>query len=140
MLLSKIQRLGASGKMLNWFSSYLDHTKRVPHNGGVSKEQIFKCGIQQGSCLWPTLFIFYINDVFLRINDNIKTMMFADDCVLYKGHISCENIIGCLQEGLNDYVDLGTNNNMYLNVNETKSMVICIMAERVLHGPIVTMG
>ena len=29
MLLTKLKDLGVSGKMLNWFSSYLDRTQRV---------------------------------------------------------------------------------------------------------------
>ena len=67
--------------MLDWFSSYLDRTQRVRHNGKVSSEHVFSCGIPQGSCLGH-LFIFYINDVFLHIDRNVKIMMFADDCVI----------------------------------------------------------
>ena len=75
--------------MLNWFNSYLNRTQRVRHNGCISRELDFTCGIPQGSCLGPTLFIFYINDVFRCIND-VNIMMFADDCVLYKSHECCD--------------------------------------------------
>ena len=50
ILLTKLKTLGASGKMLTWFYSYLDRTQRVRHNGLISTELDFKCGIPQGSC------------------------------------------------------------------------------------------
>ena len=93
MLLSKIQTLGASGRMLQWFFSYLNRTQCVRHNGKVSMEQKFVCGIPQGSCLGPTLFLFYINDVFTHIDNNVRMLMFADDCVLYKSDICCGHIL-----------------------------------------------
>ena len=82
ILLSKLQALGLSGNVLSWFNSYLNRTQRVRHNALISDELNFTCGIPQGSCLGPTLFIFYINDVFRRIND-VNVMMFADDCKCY---------------------------------------------------------
>ena len=140
MLLTKIQAIGASGKMLQWFHSYLDRSQRVRHNGKISREEKFKCGIPQGSCLGPTLFIFYINDVFTRIDGDIRMMMFADDCVLYKNDVCCDRILECLQRGLNSYVEWGVENNMYLNTNKTKAMLIRSTNHYNLYRPITSMG
>ena len=49
----------------------------------ISKPCKSSYGIPQGSCLGPTLFIFYIYEVFRHILD-VEILMFADDCVLYK--------------------------------------------------------
>ena len=140
ILLSKIKALGASGKMLQWFDSYLDRTQCVRHNGSTSAEQKFKCGIPQGSCLGPTLFIFYINDVFAKIDRNVNMIMFADDCVLYKSDSCCDCILESLQNGLDSYVEWGEENNMHLNVTKTKSMLICSSNQYNLYPPITTLG
>ena len=83
ILFNKLKSVNLSGKMLQWFYSYLDRTQRVTHNEMSSNELKFVCGIPQVSCLGPTLFIFYINAVFDAINNDVKIMMFADNCVLY---------------------------------------------------------
>ena len=140
MLLLKLQTLGVSGKMLQWFYSYLDRTQRVRHHGKTSSEKNFICGIPQGSCFGPTLFIFYINDVFTRIDNDIKMMMFADDCVLYKSDICADRVLRCLQDGLDNYVDWGIENNMYLNVNKTKTMLVHSTNKHNLYRPLVTGG
>ena len=140
MLLTKIKRLGASGHMLNWFSSYLDRTQRVRHNGNISSECVFTCGIPQGSCLGPTLFIFYINDIFTNIGEDVKVMMFADDCVLYKSDANCDHILSCLQHSLDNYVKWGKENNMYLNANKSKTMLINPTNGNDLYRPLLTDG
>ena len=66
--------------------------------------------MSSGSCLGPTLFIFYINDLFRHIGDDINIMIFADDCFLYKSDVCCNDILRCLQNGLNNYVDWGKDN------------------------------
>ena len=140
MLLLKLQRLGASGNMLTWFFSYLDRTQRVRHNGNISLEQTFKCGIPQGSCLGPTLFIFYINDVFAQIDMDINIMMFADDCVLYKSDESLDHIHVRLQSGLDNYMNWGKENNMYLNASKTKLMLIKSTNRYDMHRPMLAEG
>ena len=140
ILLTKLQTLGVSGKMLTWFQSYLDRTQCVRHNGEVSTETKFRCGIPQGSCLGPTLFIFYINDVFMHIDNDIRVMMFADDCVLYKSEMCCNSIVTRLQNGLSEYVTWGLNNNMHLNVSKTKAMLISPTVHYNLYRPLSTGG
>ena len=51
-----------------------------------------------------TLFILYINDVFMHIDNDVKMMMFADDCFLYKSNICYDRILECLQKGLDNYI------------------------------------
>ena len=135
-----MQALGLSGKMLNWFSSYLNRTQRVRHGGQISSEKQFHCGIPQGSCLGPTLFIFYINAVFNCIDNNAKVMMFADDCVIYKSAECCNSILICLQSGLDKYVAWGKDNNMHLNASKTKLMLVTPKPEYNLYQPLTTGG
>ena len=114
---------------LSWFKSYLDRIQYVRFNGNQSNSTVFKYGIPQGSCLGPTLFIFYINDVFKEI-DNVKIMMFADDCVLYsKGH-SWVDIHYDLQKSLDTYISWGNEHNLSLNAKKTKAMIVCNPARR----------
>ena len=106
----------------------------------TSMEQKFICGIPQGSCLGPTLFIFYINDIFAHIDDNTQMIMFADDCVLYKSDVCCDRIMITLQKGLDDYVKWGGKNNMYLNASKTKMMLIKSGNLHNLYRPLTTRG
>ena len=50
--------------------------------------------------------------------------MFADDCVLYKSGADWNQIVLSLQSSLNIYLEWGDVNNMHLNVDKKKAMVI----------------
>ena len=81
-LIFKLRQNGVSGKLLNFFQSYLSNRKqRVAVNGFYSEFADIESGVPQGSVLGPLLFFVYINDLEKDIKSNVK--FFADDTMLY---------------------------------------------------------
>ena len=79
ILLKKIQRYGVSGIGHAWFTSYLQDRRQLCKVNGVSPRiEEIHCGVSQGSCLGPLLFIFYINDLPFCL-ENCQVAMYADD-------------------------------------------------------------
>ena len=73
----------AEGKELNWFKSYLQNRRQYCKvNGKVSKTEIVNCGVPQGTCLGPLLFLVYINDL-PNCLEKSNVSMYADDTCLY---------------------------------------------------------
>ena len=142
ILVNKLRKISLSDSSIRWFESYLDRVQIVRHNGMISKPCKFSHGIPQGSCLGPTLFIFYINELFKHIKDT-KVLMFADDCVLYKSGKLWGPIREDLQQGLDTYmyIEWGKDHNLSLNVSKTKAMYICNKHKRGSlegHAPFIT--
>ena len=123
ILLMKLRNLGLNSIMINWFSSYLNRFQTLRFNGKKSNELKVLSGIPQGSILGPTLFIFYINDLFDAIK-NVKVKMFADDCVLYAQGPTWQSIYTPLQNALDTYLDWGKKNCLSLNASKTKAMIM----------------
>ena len=91
--------------------------------GISSKTKDINCGVPQGSCLGPLLFLIYINDLPLRLQ-NSEVTMFADDITI---SYSSKNISGlstklnydlhCVKQRLHY-------NKLTLNVIKTQAMII----------------
>ena len=79
-LLFKLQNVGISGCLLQWFSSYLSGRKqRVVIPGASSDWANIQAGVPQGSILGPLLL--YVIDIVVNIKANVR--LFADDTSLY---------------------------------------------------------
>ena len=85
-LLFKLQSVGISGSLLEWFADYLfERMQRVVLPGVPSDWSALEADVPQGSILGPLLFLVYINDIVEDISSTIR--LFADDTSLYLMHV-----------------------------------------------------
>ena len=68
---------------LNWFRSYLTERRQVVNFGReLSDPCTVTSGVLQGSILGPLLFVLFINDLPVVL-ENCNILMYADDTVIY---------------------------------------------------------
>ena len=82
ILLDKLyHNFGIRGKPLDLLTSYLKNRYQYANvRKFMSSYAKVSCGVPQGSCLGPLLFLLYINDISLI--SNFDTTSFADDTCL----------------------------------------------------------
>ena len=68
ILLERPRRdVGKREKVLHWFSSYLSNRSQlVSIDGSFSRQLLLDCGVPQGYCLGPLLFVIYTSSLFMR--------------------------------------------------------------------------
>ena len=83
IMIKKLWKYGMRGNTGSWFQSYLDQDKQYfSGNGERPMAGEVPCGIPQGSCLRPLLFIIYLNDFGKCIRFS-KASVYADDITVY---------------------------------------------------------
>ena len=77
--------VGICDAALDWFKSYLHNRgQRVCIDGTLSDHFSLNCGVPQGSCLGPLLFVIYASKLFKVIEDHLPDAhCYADDTQLY---------------------------------------------------------
>ena len=123
ILINKPQLYGVAGKELRWFQSYLSNKKQCCGvNGKLSDLREVTCGVSQGSCLGPLLFMVYVNDLPLSIKHSLVNM-YADDTSLSFSSNSISIINEKVIEDLECLKIWLAGNKLSLNVAKTNSIV-----------------
>ena len=86
ILLERLDKdIGMRGVTLDWFRSYLSNRcQQVYIDGSLSNQRYLNCGVPQGSCLGPLLFVMYTSTLFKVIERHLlEAHCYADDTELY---------------------------------------------------------
>ena len=114
LLILKLQRYGYGEGLIKWIKSFLtDRFQTVVVDGQHSYSLRILSGVPQGTVLSPLLFILFIDDLQLCV-ENSKVSFFADDTRLSK-HIASMNDMCQLQNDLENIIKWSKENNMQLH-------------------------
>jgi hypothetical protein len=121
-LISKLQKHGLDGGVLEWIRAWLSNRKqRVSIRGEKSGWRSVTSGIPQGSVLGPLLFIMFINDIDNVVQNSL--LKFADDTKIF-GVIQNKVQHQQLQDDLSNLVDWSKKWQMQFNTSKCKVLHI----------------
>lgn len=121
-LLFKLRQFGISGRLLQWFSSYLSNRKQQVLINGVTSDPLnTSAGVPQGSILGPLLFLIYINDLVNKLE--CDPHLFADDTFLLDFFVNPLLSAARVNRDLAAIFDWGTIWKVFFNPIKTMYMI-----------------
>ena len=123
ILLEKMKCYGIQNKEIEWFSNYLQNRRQIVNfKNKLSKPELMKIGIPQGSVLGPLLFLLFINDIG-QSTYPCSCNMFADDVVIYCDAANVTQLESNMNKSLKNVNEWYKNNHLNVNASKCNRMV-----------------
>ena len=132
ILLSVLENdFGIIGSALTWFTSYLaDRKQRVLINDSSSDEFQLHCGVPQGSCMGPVLFILYVSRLYHVIANHLPSAHeYADITQLYlslrpDSGSSQDLVLAAIESCVSDVRAWLLHNRLMINDSKTEFLIV----------------
>ena len=124
ILSSKLSAYGVTDLAHSWFTSYLAGREQHCYvEGKSSNNRLVQCGIPQGSCLGPILFIIYMND-FEKCLEKSKPNMYTDDTSISYASMDMNELFNDIMDELDLVSTWVRQNKLSLNAEKSEFMLI----------------
>lgn len=121
----KLRKLNLPSHLMNLLQSYLSNRKQFTKIGNHRSESAeILTGIVQGSHLGPSIFGFYINDIFQLVLNGLIQLFADDGAILYKAN-KLHELQSKMQSDLRIVNKWLKDNLLVLNTGKTKFMIPC---------------
>jgi hypothetical protein len=122
-IITKLKYLGFSETACNWFKSYLSNRfQYVEFSGKISALRAVTCGVPQGTCLGPLIFLLYTCDLKHHLT-NSTSDSFADDTSITTIADTLAAAKTSAQEDYDILSDWYYQSRLSLNTGKTKIMI-----------------
>ena len=132
VLLDKLYCFGVKGNINSWFKSYLTDRNQfveINQNSHINSKQhkyifsckVLKCGVPLGSVLGSLLFLIYLNDLPVNVEDG-QLVLFADDInslLIKRDENVLQNKINEVMKKLEHWFQ---KNDLMINIGKTVAM------------------
>ena len=124
ILLKKLKSHKFDNRTMDWMKSYLtNRIQCIVDKTATSSFQQVKSGVPQCSVLGPVLFLIFINDMPLYINEAYAEI-YADDTTVHTSHKDQTVVQVKLQNSSTDFKSWCILHKMFVNLTKTSSMSI----------------